>query len=324
MKLVKDDDPKAITLAIGDGANDVSMIMEAHIGVGLYGNEGMRAVQSSDYALGEFQFLWRLLFIHGRWSYLRNSELILYFFYKNIVFTMPQMYFAFINGYSGLTIFDDWYLTFYNMFFTAFPLMIKALFEYDINPHPKVDGEVYNKYMPRLYNTEKIFTVRAFVYWSIQGLYHSLLVYLFPMFHYTDGSELRNFFNNDFQTFSITTFTSVIFVVTIKLCIYERLFNAFNFISISLLSILFYIAYVWASNYTGFAAEYLSVPVLFSSGDYYLVVFFITGFAFIPDVMAQAWRFNINKTPTDILRLCANRKIDPSQYDKEFQRLYEG
>ena len=44
MKLVKDDDPELITLAIGDGANDVSMIMEAHIGVGLYGNEGMRAV----------------------------------------------------------------------------------------------------------------------------------------------------------------------------------------------------------------------------------------------------------------------------------------
>lgn len=54
VKLVKDDDPELITLAIGDGANDVSMILEAHIGVGLYGNEGMRAVQSGDYALGEF------------------------------------------------------------------------------------------------------------------------------------------------------------------------------------------------------------------------------------------------------------------------------
>lgn len=89
VKLIKDDDPETVTLAIGDGANDVSMILEAHIGVGLYGNEGMRAVQSSDYALGEFQFLWRLLLVHGRWSYLRNADLILYFFYKNIVFTLP-------------------------------------------------------------------------------------------------------------------------------------------------------------------------------------------------------------------------------------------
>ncbi len=89
VRLIKNDDEQAVTLAIGDGANDVSMIMEAHIGVGLYGNEGMRAVQSGDFALGEFQYLWRLLLVHGRWCYLRNSELILYFFYKNMVFTMP-------------------------------------------------------------------------------------------------------------------------------------------------------------------------------------------------------------------------------------------
>ncbi len=89
VRLIKQDDTTAITLAIGDGANDVSMIMEAHIGVGLYGNEGMRAVQSGDFALGEFQYLWRLLLVHGRWCYLRNSELVLYFFYKNLVFTMP-------------------------------------------------------------------------------------------------------------------------------------------------------------------------------------------------------------------------------------------
>jgi phospholipid-transporting ATPase len=83
------DDEKSVTLAIGDGANDVSMILEAHIGVGLYGNEGMRAVQSSDYAIGQFRFLQRLILTHGRWSYFRNAELILYFFYKNFVFTLP-------------------------------------------------------------------------------------------------------------------------------------------------------------------------------------------------------------------------------------------
>lgn len=101
VRLIKQDDDQVVTLAIGDGANDVSMILEAHIGVGLYGNEGMRAVQSGDFALGEFQYLWRLLLVHGRWSYMRNAELILYFFYKNMVFTLPQFMFAYINGYSG-------------------------------------------------------------------------------------------------------------------------------------------------------------------------------------------------------------------------------
>jgi P-type E1-E2 ATPase len=89
VRLIKQDDETAVTLAIGDGANDVSMIMEAHIGVGLYGNEGMRAVQSGDFALTDFQHLWRLILVHGRWNYMRNAELILYFFYKNMVFTLP-------------------------------------------------------------------------------------------------------------------------------------------------------------------------------------------------------------------------------------------
>jgi phospholipid-transporting ATPase len=100
VKLIKTELGK-MTLAIGDGANDVNMIQEAHIGVGLFGNEGMRAVQSSDFALGEFRSLWRLLLVHGHWSYIRVSEMILYFFYKNMIFTVPQFLFAYYSGFSA-------------------------------------------------------------------------------------------------------------------------------------------------------------------------------------------------------------------------------
>ena len=118
-----------ITLAIGDGANDVNMIQEAHIGIGIYGQEGMRAVQASDYAIPEFKGLWRLLMVHGRWSYVRISEMILYFFYKNMIFTIPQVVFCFMNGFSGQSIFDDWYISFYNLAFTSMPLVIRAVFD---------------------------------------------------------------------------------------------------------------------------------------------------------------------------------------------------
>lgn len=65
-----------ITLSIGDGANDVSMIMEAHIGVGIRGKEGSQAARSADYAIGQFKFLKNLLFVHGRWGYRRISLFI--------------------------------------------------------------------------------------------------------------------------------------------------------------------------------------------------------------------------------------------------------
>lgn len=83
-----------MTLAIGDGANDVSMIQvwwilwfnrttslmvtvwqAADVGVGISGEEGLQAVNSSDYAIGQFRFLKRLLLVHGHWSYSRNGNM---------------------------------------------------------------------------------------------------------------------------------------------------------------------------------------------------------------------------------------------------------
>jgi phospholipid-translocating ATPase len=71
-----------MTLSIGDGANDVAMIQESHVGVGIAGEEGRQAVMSSDYAIGQFRFLSRLILVHGRWSYRRIAEMVANFFYK--------------------------------------------------------------------------------------------------------------------------------------------------------------------------------------------------------------------------------------------------
>jgi len=84
VRLVKDG-LKCMTLAIGDGANDVSMIQAADVGVGISGEEGLQAVNSSDYAIAQFRFLKRLILVHGHWSYARNGTMIVNFFYKNII-----------------------------------------------------------------------------------------------------------------------------------------------------------------------------------------------------------------------------------------------
>lgn len=83
---------KAILLAIGDGANDVSMIQAAHVGVGISGVEGLQAARSADVAIGQFRYLRKLLLVHGAWSYQRISKVILYSFYKNIALYMTQFW----------------------------------------------------------------------------------------------------------------------------------------------------------------------------------------------------------------------------------------
>jgi phospholipid-transporting ATPase len=87
----------SLLLAIGDGANDVSMIQAAHVGVGISGMEGLQAARSADFAISQFRFLRKLLLVHGAWSYQRLSKLILYSFYKNICLYMTQFWVRFVG-----------------------------------------------------------------------------------------------------------------------------------------------------------------------------------------------------------------------------------
>ncbi len=127
---------KWITLSIGDGANDVPMIMEAHIGVGIRGKEGTQAVRSADYAIGQFKFLQKLLLAHGRWGYRRVGNLICYYFYKNVILVFCELYFAFYNGFSGQIFYPDWLPMLYNVFWTSWPCIFTYVFDRD------VDGDV--------------------------------------------------------------------------------------------------------------------------------------------------------------------------------------
>lgn len=117
VRLVKDG-LGSMCLAIGDGANDVSMIQAADIGVGVAGEEGLQAVNSSDYAMGQFRFLKRLLLVHGSWSYLRNSNMIVNFFYKEIIGVGVLFWFQFYCAYSATTVYEYTYLLFWNVFWT--------------------------------------------------------------------------------------------------------------------------------------------------------------------------------------------------------------
>uniref|UniRef100_A0A3Q2QIK5 Phospholipid-transporting ATPase n=1 Tax=Fundulus heteroclitus TaxID=8078 RepID=A0A3Q2QIK5_FUNHE len=108
---------RAVTLAVGDGANDVSMIKTAHIGVGISGQEGMQAVLASDYSFAQFRYLQRLLLVHGRWSYFRMCHFLAYFFYKNFAFTLVHFWYGFFCGFSAQIGLDTHYWTAVNHLF---------------------------------------------------------------------------------------------------------------------------------------------------------------------------------------------------------------
>lgn len=133
VRLVRKKKDNVTTLAIGDGANDVNMITAAHVGVGISGLEGQQAARAADYSFGQFRFLRNLLFVHGREAYRRNSFLIIYMFYKNVIYVLPIFYYGFFSKFSGSQIYDTYLYNFYGVLFTGMPICWYATFdqEYD-------------------------------------------------------------------------------------------------------------------------------------------------------------------------------------------------
>ncbi|XP_031638673.1 probable phospholipid-transporting ATPase IM isoform X1 [Contarinia nasturtii] len=174
---------KAVTLAIGDGANDVSMIKAAHIGVGISGQEGMQAVLSSDYSIAQFRYLERLLLVHGRWSYYRMCKFLRYFFYKNIAFTFGHFWYAYFCGFSAQTVYDPMYISVYNLFYTSLPVLALGVFEQDVSDKDSIE-------FPKLYTpglTNEFFNLKEFMRSVMHGLFSSMVTFIIPWGTYRDG-----------------------------------------------------------------------------------------------------------------------------------------
>ncbi|KAF2212436.1 hypothetical protein CERZMDRAFT_121244 [Cercospora zeae-maydis SCOH1-5] len=123
-----------LTLAIGDGANDVAMLQSAHVGVGISGKEGLQAARVADFSIAQFRFLQRLLLVHGRYQYIRTAKFILLTFWKEMFFYLMQAYFCQHAGFTGSSLYEMWSLTVLNTLFTSLCVIVPGIFEQDLRP----------------------------------------------------------------------------------------------------------------------------------------------------------------------------------------------
>lgn len=174
---------EVMTLAIGDGANDVAMIQEANVGVGIAGEEGRQAVMSSDYAFGQFRFLARLLLVHGRYSYKRIAEMVPNFFYKNVVFTMTLFWYGIFSDFDGSYLYEYTYVMFFNLAFTSLPVILMGILDQDVPDRISLA-------VPQLYRRgilQADFTELKFWLYMLEGFYQSFVSFFFPYFIYSPG-----------------------------------------------------------------------------------------------------------------------------------------
>ena len=168
--------PTPVTLAIGDGANDVGMIQEAHVGVGISGKEGRQAVNSSDFAISQFRFLEELVLIHGRWNFHRMCSVILFSFYKNALMVGILALYNADTVASG-TSFFDWGLVSMINFVAAVPILFTGVFDRFLSKR-------YVRENPAVYQSSReneVITIRSLLRWTASVIIHTIILYYFTV-----------------------------------------------------------------------------------------------------------------------------------------------
>ncbi|XP_018341958.1 PREDICTED: probable phospholipid-transporting ATPase VD isoform X1 [Trachymyrmex septentrionalis] len=299
------------TLAIGDGANDVSMIQTADVGVGISGQEGTQAVMAADFAISRFSMLSRLLLLHGHWCYDRLARMILYFFYKNATFVFLIFWFQIFCGFSGAVMIDQIYLMLYNLLFTSLPPLALGIYD-------RVAKARILLTAPELYTRGRLGLVyQSHSFWLtiMDALYQSIVIFFITKEVYDDSII-------DIWEFGTTIMSACIVVMLAHAAIETRSWTIihigaiFGSLGIFFGFCLFYNAV--CVNCMGLPGSFWIMEQAFTHITYWLTVALTSVLALMPRLMYKAIQSTI--TP-DAMHVVSRRIVAKSDGQVRRQRI---
>ncbi|KAI8335810.1 hypothetical protein BC941DRAFT_64273 [Chlamydoabsidia padenii] len=288
---------KVMTLSIGDGANDVSMIQEANVGVGISGEEGRQAVMASDYAIAQFRYLSKLLLVHGRWSYLRTSEMILTFFYKNIMWTLVLFWYQIFCGFSGTMMFDYSYITLYNLVFTSLPCIFAGVLDQDLKAE-------YSFKFPQLYlmgiRNDK-FKRSRFYLTVFDAIYQSAICFGVPYLIFIGGKMSRSGYDTE-GVYELGTFIAGIAVIIANALVGFTIFS-WTWVMVLVIVISSATFFIWTGIYAQIMTfTFYGEDILFREGAFWLCLIITFAICMLPRFITKYYLHMERPFDNDIIR----------------------
>ena len=171
------------TCSVGDGGNDVGMILEANVGVGIVGKEGKQASLAADFSIDEFKHLRRLIMWHGRLSYKRSAVLSQFVIHRGLIITIIQAIFSVIFYFVAIPIYNGALILGYATVYTSMPVF-SLVFDHDVN------AQTVMKYPPLYATLQKgrELNMKTFLVWLWMSIFQvsfsSQTNFVFTGLHY--------------------------------------------------------------------------------------------------------------------------------------------
>ncbi|XP_061397318.1 phospholipid-transporting ATPase IF-like [Musca vetustissima] len=278
-----------LTAAIGDGANDVSMIQEADVGIGIMGKEGLQAARCSDFSIAKFFMLQRLLLVHGHYNTARLSFLVLFYCYKNILITGIMVLFQIYDLFSSTSVYHSLYMWLFDVIYISFSFTFLAISEKPYSEEVLMGNP--HLYQQNSQNRQVRWTV--FLRWILNGAFHSIVVFFFAYFFLT----LNNVILNEGQTAEYYIFGSiliqlVVVVGNLKLML-ESHYLSYVYIGIIIASFLGFILSTVIYNFIDFPNNpglYHAYNRVFTSLPCWLFTIVTAVACLVPDYTAKVIR----------------------------------
>ncbi|CAF0904051.1 unnamed protein product [Adineta ricciae] len=270
-----------------------------------YGQEGRQAVLASDYSFGQFRYLERLLLVHGRWSYLRISKFLRYFFYKNFAFTLCHFWFGFFSGFSAQTLYDPFFVATYNVFFSSLPVLALGVFDQDVSAdHSMSKPPLYTPGQNNEFFNKKIFAESV-----IHGILTSCIIFFVPYLSVSNSTRPGGMTQADLQSFGFMVATIMVIVVNLENALETWYWTGlYHFVLWGTIVVHFLFHFVLYSTiiYQIFNTNYGYVGVaqaVLSTGNFWFTLFLTCTILLLPVFCREFFRMRFMPTKTDRARL---------------------